>query len=56
MEKKNYMCKYYALGSRDHREHTELKAKTVLSYADTKRYILDDGSHKTLAHGHLDRY
>ena len=51
MEKKNYMCQFYTLRSRDHREHIAL-TKTALSYADCKRYILEDGSHETLAWGH----
>ena len=48
------MAQFYSLRSRDHTIHTERVTKVALSSNDDKRYLLTDGSHGTLAHGHMD--
>ena len=52
--KKTLFTQFYGLRSRDHNIHTERVTKVALSGEDTKRYLLHDGSHKTLAWGNLN--
>ena len=53
-EGEKVMAQFYTLRSREHVIHTKRVRKIALSSNDDKRYLLQDGSHETLAHGHLD--
>ena len=48
------MTQFYTFRSREHTIHTEKVTKSALSANDDKRYLLQDGSHETFAHGHVD--
>ena len=52
-EHEKVMTQFYTLRSREHEIHTERVTKIVLSSDDNKRYLLRDGSHETLAWGHV---
>ena len=52
--KGHFLAKFYTLRSREHTIHTEKVTKVALSCDDTKRYLLGDGSHHTLAYGHRE--
>lgn len=47
-------CTANAIRSKDHKLNTVELTKVALTGNDTKRYLLKDGSHRTLAHGHKD--
>ena len=48
------MTQFYNLRPREHTIYEERVTKICLSSNDEKRYLLFDGSHETLAHGHMD--
>ena len=50
--KKSLMTSFFTFRSRNHRVYTEKVTKVALSHQDTKRYLLEDGSHSTLPWGH----
>ena len=52
--KGNFLAKFYTLRSREHTIYTEEVTKVALSCDDTKCYLLEDGSHHTLAYGHWE--
>ena len=46
------IAEFYTLRSRNHQVRTEKVVKDALSPFDDKRFLLDDGTFRTLAYGH----
>ena len=51
-DKKPLMTSFFTFRACEHDIYTEKVTKIALSHQDTKRYLLEDGSHSTLPWGH----